>query len=49
MKKLCREDCKGLCNVCGKDLNDGDCNCDRSNADIRWLPLKELKNKLNNN
>jgi uncharacterized protein len=49
MKKLCREDCKGLCIVCGKDLNDGDCDCDRSNADIRWLPLKELKNKLNNN
>lgn len=24
-KILCREDCKGLCPVCGKDLNKGDC------------------------
>lgn len=26
-KVLCKEDCKGLCLVCGKDLNDGDCGC----------------------
>lgn len=24
---LCREDCKGLCPVCGHDLNEGDCGC----------------------
>ena len=24
---LCREDCKGLCPVCGENLNDGDCKC----------------------
>lgn len=26
-KLLCREDCKGLCIVCGADLNLGDCGC----------------------
>lgn len=26
-KILCKEDCKGLCFVCGHDLNEGDCNC----------------------
>jgi len=26
-KILCREDCKGLCYVCGQDLNEGECNC----------------------
>lgn len=26
-KILCREDCKGLCYVCGQDLNEGKCNC----------------------
>ena len=26
-KMLCREDCKGLCSVCGKDLNQGSCGC----------------------
>jgi len=24
-KILCKEDCKGLCMVCGADLNEGDC------------------------
>ena len=49
MKKICREDCKGLCFNCGKDLNEGECNCDKTTTDSRWLPLMELKNKLNNN
>ena len=26
-KVLCREDCKGLCRVCGCDLNKGTCTC----------------------
>ena len=26
-KILCREDCRGLCYVCGHDLNEGECNC----------------------
>ena len=49
MKKLCKEDCKGLCPKCGKDLNNGDCGCNHEKVDDRWLPLMELKNKLNNN
>ena len=31
-KTLCSPDCKGLCPVCGKNRNDGDCGC--SSADI---------------
>jgi len=27
MKILCKEDCKGLCPTCGKDLNEGGCDC----------------------
>ncbi|MBQ9428683.1 MAG: DUF177 domain-containing protein [Clostridia bacterium] len=27
MRILCKEDCKGLCPRCGKDLNDGPCDC----------------------
>ncbi len=49
MKKLCRENCKGLCAKCGKDLNEGECNCGNNEIDPRWLPLQELKNKLNIN
>jgi uncharacterized protein len=48
MKKVCKEDCKGLCYNCGKDLNEGECGCDKSKTDVRWLPLMELKNKLYN-
>jgi uncharacterized protein len=28
VKPLCREDCKGLCVKCGKDLNKGRCMCE---------------------
>ena len=27
IKPLCREDCKGLCPKCGKNLNEGGCTC----------------------
>ncbi len=49
MKKLCREDCKGLCPVCGTDLNEADCGCEKNGTDSRWLPLMDLKKKINNN
>jgi uncharacterized protein len=49
MKKLCSEDCKGLCYKCGKNLNEGECSCSKDEPDSRWLPLMELKNKLNTN
>ena len=26
-KMLCKEDCKGLCSICGTDLNESQCNC----------------------
>ncbi len=40
---LCREDCLGLCPRCGKDLNAGDCGCDRTVMDPRWAALKGLQ------
>ena len=38
---LCREDCKGLCPICGADLNEGPCACE-SPKDPRWDALKDL-------
>ena len=32
MRVLCREDCKGVCPVCGKDLNEGNCMCGERSA-----------------
>ena len=42
---LCREDCRGLCPRCGKDLNAGPCGCAPA-TDPRWGALAALKDKL---
>jgi uncharacterized protein len=44
MKPLCKEDCAGLCAVCGKDLNQGKCGCTLEETDPRWAELLKLKN-----
>ena len=49
MKRLCKEDCKGLCAKCGVDLNEKECDCNDDEIDDRWNVLSELKNKLNKN
>lgn len=43
-KVLCNEDCKGICKVCGKDLNLGDCGCDDFVPDPRMAVLKDIFN-----
>lgn len=49
MKKLCTEECKGLCPVCGKDLNADKCSCKIEDDNPAWDELKKLKinNKKN--
>lgn len=42
MKPLCREDCAGLCPVCGASLNEGSCTCATEARDPRWSALSEL-------
>ena len=43
-KLLCKEDCKGICHRCGKNLNDGPCNCQKE-LDPRFAALKQLLEK----
>lgn len=43
-KYLCKEDCLGLCSVCGKNLNNGDCDCSEMEVDSRLEALKKLLN-----
>jgi uncharacterized protein len=43
MKPLCSEDCKGLCPVCGTNLNRETCACNRAWEDPRLDALKALK------
>ena len=42
VKKLCRQDCKGLCQNCGVNLNNSSCKCDDINIDPRLAKLKDL-------
>lgn len=42
MSVLCREDCKGLCIRCGRDLNDGPCGCVTREIDPRLAVLQKL-------
>jgi uncharacterized protein len=44
-KPLCREDCKGLCSQCGKNLNREQCTCTPVPADSRWDALQPLVKK----
>ena len=41
-KILCKEDCKGLCQQCGANLNDTSCTCNNDDVDIRFSNLKDL-------
>ena len=38
----CSESCKGLCGVCGVNLNDNDCKCNVESGDICWSALDAL-------
>lgn len=42
MKVLCGPDCKGICAVCGKDLNTGECGCDMFVPDPRMARIKDI-------
>ena len=46
MKVLCNEDCKGICKVCGINLNKGDCNCQRTELDPRMAAFQDVFNKF---
>lgn len=41
-KFLCSDDCKGLCPVCGKNLNTGVCSCETDSTDPRFDILDKL-------
>ena len=43
VQAFCREDCKGLCPVCGIDWNLKACECGTQEIDSRWEKLKDLR------
>jgi uncharacterized protein len=46
LNPLCRPDCKGLCPECGQDLNEADCGHRPERIDVRWEPLRRLKETM---
>jgi uncharacterized protein len=44
MMPLCREDCLGLCNVCGKNRNDEACQCEQTSPTVLGEKLKSFLN-----
>ena len=40
---VCREECRGLCPVCGQELNEKECGCERKVPDPRLAALKDIK------
>ena len=42
IKRLCTDNCKGLCCQCGKNLNNSACQCQINDVDLRLAKLQEL-------
>ncbi|WP_353683343.1 DUF177 domain-containing protein [Thermodesulfovibrio sp. 3907-1M] len=49
MKPLCSENCKGLCPVCGTDLNESECGCVVKEIDPRMAVLQTLLRRMKTN
>jgi uncharacterized protein len=45
-RTLCKQDCKGLCPRCGRNLNSESCNCDETPESPQWHALSELRSRL---
>ncbi|MDO5135044.1 MAG: DUF177 domain-containing protein [Eubacteriales bacterium] len=46
LKVLCKEDCKGICSQCGKNLNDGPCGCAKEPKDPRMAAISDIFSKF---
>ena len=46
MKPLCRDDCRGLCPVCGSNRNTAPCGCQERPPDPRLAVLRDLAARL---
>jgi uncharacterized protein len=44
-RALCNPQCKGLCPVCGQDLNKKSCECRQTSQDMRWQALDDIQLK----
>ena len=45
MQRVCREECQGICPVCGQNRNLVHCGCEAKPVDDRWAALKNLQTR----
>lgn len=45
MNVLCKDNCKGICKVCGQNLNRGDCDCQKTEPDPRMAAIQDIFNQ----
>lgn len=45
-KVLCKDDCKGICSVCGTNLNQKTCNCRKEDLNPGMAKIQEIFNKF---
>ena len=43
VRRRCQSSCKGLCSLCGADLNAGECGCARGSGSLKFSALKDFK------
>lgn len=42
LQRVCREDCQGICPICGQNRNETECDCRTQIRDERWSALRNL-------
>jgi uncharacterized protein len=42
LQRVCREDCQGICPLCGQNRNETECQCRTQVTDERWSALRNL-------
>lgn len=48
MRVLCKDDCQGICKVCGTNLNSGSCDCQRTELDPRMAAIQDIFHNFQN-
>jgi uncharacterized protein len=46
MQRVCSDDCKGICPVCGQNRNLQECRCSTQAVDDRWSKLRTFRSEL---
>jgi len=42
LQRVCRENCQGICPICGQNRNETECHCQTKVTDERWSALRNL-------